>query len=207
MIGDDLERKPEELVLPLEKRFEYCKRLSFKCTVVMLSIGQLLRHEPSWVTCLPVLSMTIEHAYSVQGRIANEPDGLARGRIYWPQYWVFAGEILDRLETAIMDLSPEECVTIPLYACERCGVRRYIQHELCQILDKSDKPLYLGQVARGPPLADPRHFVSICMDATLVDHMPEAVEPHCIQVALVTLKIKFCLGVTDRFSFSYLICN
>ena len=41
MIGDDLERKPEELVLPLEKRFEYHKCLSFECMVVMLSISQL----------------------------------------------------------------------------------------------------------------------------------------------------------------------
>ena len=126
MIGDVLEWKPEELVLPLEKRFEYCKCFSFECTVVMLSIGQLFRHEPSWVTCLPVLSLTVECAYSVQGHIANEPDWLARGRIYRSQYWVFAGEILDCLETAIVDLSPEECVTIPLYACERCGVHRYI---------------------------------------------------------------------------------
>ena len=177
MIGDDLERKPEELVLPLEKCFEYRKHLLFECTVVMLSIGQLFRHEPSWATCLPVFSLTIECAHSVQGCTANEPDWLTQGRIYWSQYWVFAGEILDRLETAIVDLSPEECVTIPLYACERCGVCRHIQHELCQILNESDEPLYLSQVARGPPLVDSCHFVSICMDAMLVDHMPEAVEP------------------------------
>ena len=178
MISNDLEWKPEELVLPFEKHFKYCEHFSFECAIVVLSIGQLFQHEPSWATCLPVFSLTIERTHSVQGCIADEPDWLTQGRIYRSQYWVLAGKILDHLETAIMDLSPEECVTIPLYTHEWCSICRHIWHELCQVFNKSNEPLYLSQVARCPPLADSHHFVSICMDTMLVDHMPKAVEPH-----------------------------
>jgi len=92
-----------------------------------------------------------------------------------------------------MDFSPEERVTIPLDACERCGVCRHVWHELCQVLDKSNKSLYLVQVARLPPLAYPRHFICVCVDTMLIDHVPEAIKLFCVQVAFFTLKIEFRL--------------
>jgi len=61
-----------------------------------------------------------------------------------------------------MDFLPEERVTIPLDAHKRCGVCRHIWHELCQVLDESNKSLYLVQVVRLPPLAYPRHLICVC---------------------------------------------
>ena len=92
-----------------------------------------------------------------------------------------------------MDFSPEERETIPLDARERCGVCQHIWHELCQVLDESNKSLYLVQVARLPPLAYPCHFICVCVDTTLIDHMPEAIELFCVQVAFFTLEIEFRL--------------
>jgi len=74
-----------------------------------------------------------------------------------------------------MDFSPEERVTIPLDAHEQCGVCQHVWHELCQVLNKSNKLLYLVQVARFSPLIYPRHLVCVCMDTTLIDHVPEAI--------------------------------
>ena len=92
-----------------------------------------------------------------------------------------------------MDFSPEERVTIPLDACEWCGVCRHVWHELFQVLDKSNKLLYLVQVARLPPLTYLRHLIYVCVDTTLIDHVPEVIELFCVQVAFVMLEIEFRL--------------
>jgi len=92
-----------------------------------------------------------------------------------------------------MDFSPEEGVTIPLDAHERCGVCRHVWHELCQVLDKSNKSLYLVQVVRLPPLVYPCHLICVCVNTTLIDHVPEAIELFCVHVAFFTLEIEFRL--------------
>ena len=92
-----------------------------------------------------------------------------------------------------MDVSPEERVTIPLDARERCDACRHVWHELCQVLDKSNKSLYLVQVVRLPPLTYPRHLICVCMDTMLINHVPKAIELFCVQVAFFTLKIEFHL--------------
>ena len=92
-----------------------------------------------------------------------------------------------------MDFSPEEGVSIPLDARERCGVHRHIWHELCQVFNESNKSLYLVQVVRFPPLTYPRHFICVCVNTILIDHVPEAIELFCIQIAFFMREIEFHL--------------
>ena len=67
MIDNNLELESEELVLLFQQGFDYCKGLMFECSVVLLSVTQLLGHTVTQKT-VPMFA-----CFSLNVMVPNNP--------------------------------------------------------------------------------------------------------------------------------------
>ena len=113
VIGNDMDSLSNQFVFPLEEGLKYGNHLMLKGAVVPLSIGKLLGQESSWAACLPIRPLSIHCSYPKDIGITYDPYQLARGWVDCFQYGHPAADVLDHLETVIVQWAPLERLTIP----------------------------------------------------------------------------------------------
>ena len=59
-----------------------------------------------------------------------------------------------------------------------------------EVINESQKPLDIIVVSRLSPVANTSHLIEVCMQASMIDHMPETVYFLGIKIALLSFKIK-----------------